>query len=63
MIYVLLLKGLTFEGYLAVPSTDFRYLDLYYHQFLVMLVYWLNLLLCYEVVAPGWNNYLVTQFF
>ena len=66
-IYVVLLRVLFFQGGLAVRCMDFRFLDLYYHQFLVILVYLLNLLLRYDEVFLGCycdycDYYLMTQF-
>ena len=66
-IYDVLLRVLSFQGGLAVRCMDFRLLDLYYHQFLVMLVYLLNLLLRYDEVFLGCycdycDYYLMTQF-
>ena len=60
---VVLLLILSFECYLTVRCTGFRYLCLYYHQLLLMLVYSSNLLLRCGLAVPGWNYYLMTQFF
>ena len=66
-IYVVLLRVLSLQGGLAVRCMNFRFLDLYYHRFLVMLVYLLNLLLRYDEVFLGCycdycDYYLMTHF-
>ena len=67
-VYVVLLRVLSLQGGLAVRCMKFFFLDLYYHRFLVMLVYLINLLLRYDEVFLGCycdscDYYLMTQFF